>query len=157
VAGKVIMPSGFVRAALILLCLVLAVESVYVYRFYADSDPLLGLSATAVRTESSPPETTTLPTSAASAGLSRSSFVHLATPTNTDGNSTYLDHPLTDGDQDAVVLVTAAWKAGGVNNAHPVGVWYDADRERWAVYNQDQAPMPEGAAFNVAVSGAPQR
>jgi hypothetical protein len=152
VAGRVIIPSGFVRAALVLLCLVLAVESVYVYRFYADPDSLPGLRATAVRTESS-----TLPTSAASAGLSRSSFVHRATPTNTGGNSTYLDHPLTEGDPDAVVLVTAVWEAGGVNNARPVGVWYDADRERWAVYNQDQAPMPEGAAFNVAVSGAPQR
>jgi hypothetical protein len=130
------------------LCLVLAVESVSVYRFYADSDPLPGLKATAIRTES-----TTLPTSAAFAGPSRSSFVHRATPSNTDGNSTYLDHPLTDGDPDAVVLVTAAWEAGGVNNARPVGVWYDADRERWAIYNQDQAPMPEGAAFNVAVSG----
>ena len=151
------MPSGFVRAALALLCLVLAVESVYVYRFYADHDPLPGLRATAVQTESITPETTTLPTSAASAEPSRASFVHRATPTSTDGNSTYLDHPLTDGDPDAVVLVTAAWEAGGVNNARPVGVWYDADRERWAIYNQDQAPMPEGAAFNVAVSGAPQR
>src|SRR3712207_8294586 len=45
-------------------------------------------------------------------------------------------------------LFRSAWEAGGVNNARPVGVWYDADRERWAIYNQDQAPMPEGVAFN---------
>ena len=33
-----------------------------------------------------------------------------------------------------------------------VGVRYDAERERWAVYNGDRANMPEGAAFNVTVS-----
>jgi len=144
------MPSGFVRAALILLCLVLVVECIHVYRFYVDSVPLPGLRATAVRTES-----LTLPTSAASAVPSRSSFVHRVALTNTDGNSTYLDYPLTDGDQDAAVLVTAAWGPGGVNNPCPVGVFYGTDRERWAIYNQDQAPMPEGATFSVAASGAP--
>jgi hypothetical protein len=148
VARWVIMPSGLLRAALVLLCLVLAVEFVYAYRFYAD--PLAGARATALQTES-----TTLPSSsAAPQGPSGSSFVHRATPTNTDANSTYLDHPITDGNPDAVVLVTARWEPGGVSNARPVGVWYDADRKRWAIYNQDRAPVPEGAAFNVvAVSG----
>lgn len=40
---------------------------------------------------------------------------------------------------------------GGVYNDYPVGVRYDEDRERWAVYNQDFAPIKAGAAFNVSV------
>jgi hypothetical protein len=39
----------------------------------------------------------------------------------------------------------------GVYNDHPVGVLYDEDSEKWAVRNLDGAPMPAGAAFNVAV------
>jgi hypothetical protein len=42
---------------------------------------------------------------------------------------------------------------GGVYNDHPVGVLYDEDVQKWAIYNRDGAPMPEGAAFNVAVYG----
>ena len=33
-----------------------------------------------------------------------------------------------------------------------MGVLYDEDMDEWAIYNRDGAPMPEGAAFNVAVS-----
>jgi hypothetical protein len=81
-------------------------------------------------------------------------FVHRAEPTNTVGNSTYLDDPLTNGKPDAVVSVTQNWNpggGGGVYNDHPVGVMYDEDVEKWAVYNEDDAPMPDGVAFNVAV------
>ncbi|MEJ7842726.1 MAG: hypothetical protein WKF95_13245 [Rubrobacter sp.] len=83
-------------------------------------------------------------------------FVQRAELPNTFGNSTYLDNPLTNGEPDAVVSVTQNWNpggGGGVYNDHPVGVVYDEDVEKWAVYNEDDAPMPNGAAFNVAVSG----
>jgi hypothetical protein len=36
-----------------------------------------------------------------------------------------------------------------------VSVFYDEDVQKWAVYNRDGAPIKEGAAFNVAVSGDP--
>jgi hypothetical protein len=52
--------------------------------------------------------------------------------------------------------VTQNWNPGGgvgVYNDHRAGVLYDEDVERWAVYNRDDAPMPYGSAFNVAVSG----
>jgi len=84
------------------------------------------------------------------------SFVHRAELDNTVGNATYLDDPLTDGKADAVVSVTQNWNPGGgtgIYNDHPVGVFYDEDVQKWSVYNRDGAPMPEGAAFNVAVSG----
>ena len=85
------------------------------------------------------------------------SFVHRAGPVNTVGNSTYLDDPLTDGEPDAVVSVTQNWNPGGgagVYNDHPVGVFYDEDVGKWAIYNRDGVPMPTGAAFNVAASGS---
>ena len=84
------------------------------------------------------------------------SFVHRAAPPNTVGNATYLNNPLTNGEPDAEVSVTQNWNPGGgegVYNDHPVGVLYDEDVDGWFVYNEDGAPIPEGAAFNVAVSG----
>ena len=84
-------------------------------------------------------------------------FVHRAGPPNTVGNATYVDDPLTNGEPDAGVSVTQNWNpggGGGVYNDHPVGVGYDEDVDRWFVYNEDGARMPEGAAFNVAVLGA---
>ena len=84
------------------------------------------------------------------------SFVHRAGPSNVVGNATFLNNPLTDGEPDAVVSVTQNWNPGGrggVYNDHPLGVLYDEDMNKWFVYNRDGAPMPEGAAFNVAVSG----
>jgi len=83
------------------------------------------------------------------------SFVHHAGRLNTAGNRTYLDDPLTNGHPDAVVSVTQNWNPGGgrgVYNNHPVGVLYDEDKDKWAVYNRDGAPVPDGAAFNVAVT-----
>ena len=90
------------------------------------------------------------------------SFVHYATFDNTVGNSTYLNSPLTNGKPGAVLSVTPNWNPGGGRgyyNNHPIDVVYDIDLERWAIYNQDGAPVPFGAAFNVAVSaeGEPER
>ena len=91
--------------------------------------------------------------SAAEANLDRA-FIHDAEAANISGNSTYLDIPAATGNPDALISVTQNWNPGGetgVYNEHPVGVWYDADREQWAIFNQDRAPMPEGASFNVVV------
>lgn len=86
--------------------------------------------------------------------------VHTAEAENISDNSTYLDLPETNGEPGAVVSVTQSWNPGsqtGTYNDHPVGVWYDADRERWAVFNQDREAMPEGASFNVVVWSEPER
>jgi len=84
-------------------------------------------------------------------------FVHRAALLNIVGNATYLDDPLTNAESDIVVSVTQNWNPGGgegVYNDHPVGVRYDEDEGEWFVHNEDDARMPEGAAFNVAASGA---
>jgi len=84
-----------------------------------------------------------------------SRFVHSADVLNTAGHYTFLDDRLTNGKPDAVLSVTQNWNPGGgrgVYNNHPVDTQYDAKLQKWAVYNLDGAPMPAGAAFNVAVS-----
>jgi hypothetical protein len=82
-------------------------------------------------------------------------FVHHARLVNTAGNYTYLDDRLTNGEPDAVLSVTQNWNPGGGRgeyNDHPVDTVYDAQVERWAIYNRDNVSMPKGAAFNIAVS-----
>ena len=86
-------------------------------------------------------------------------FVHRATPANTEGSRTYVDEPEINGNPDAVVSVTQNWNPGGgsgVYNDHRVGVSYDAGRGKWTIRNEDGAPIPDGAAFNVAIAeGSP--
>jgi hypothetical protein len=87
-------------------------------------------------------------------------FVHHATAENISRNSTYLDNPLTNGYPNAILYVTQNWNPGGnagTYNNHPIGVWYDTERQKWAIFNQDREPMPDGAAFNVAVSKEPTK
>jgi len=85
------------------------------------------------------------------------SFVHRTTDGNSRGDYTYLSDPLTNGEPDAVLSITQNWNPGGgpgVYNDHPVGLLYEEDVDKWAIYNRDGARMPDGAAFNVAVSGS---
>jgi hypothetical protein len=84
------------------------------------------------------------------------SFVTTATSANTISNSTFVDHPFTNGNRNARLLVTPNWNppgSSGVYDNHPIGVWYDGWRGKWAIFNQDLAAMPIGAAFNVRIEG----
>lgn len=81
-------------------------------------------------------------------------FVHRATSKNIADNKTYIDDPLTNERANAAPEITPNWNPGGgdgVYNDHPTGVRYDAVADKWTILNQDFAPMPEGAAFNVSV------
>ena len=86
------------------------------------------------------------------------SFVHrFDAPDDLPANDTYLDDPSVNGRPEANVSVTQNWNpggGGGVYNDHPVGVRYDAGRGRWQIFNQDLAPIRDGAAFNVGVTKA---
>jgi hypothetical protein len=84
-------------------------------------------------------------------------FVHRADPSNTSSSYTYLDNRRTNGKPDVMLTVTQNWNPGGGNgiyNDHPVGAIYDPQVEKWAIYNRDGARMPEGAAFNIALSAS---
>ncbi len=81
------------------------------------------------------------------------SFVHRATDGNSRGDYTYLSDPGINGDPNALVLVAPSPGRGeeaGAAYGHNVGVWYEPERQRWAIFNQDLAAMPAGAAFNVS-------
>ncbi len=83
-------------------------------------------------------------------------FIHRATSDNIfpdEGQSTYLDNPLTNGNPNAFLLVTPSWT--GKYNNHPIGVYYHPGHKQWAIFNQDRAAMPVGAEFNVAVMKGP--
>jgi hypothetical protein len=91
-------------------------------------------------------------------------FIHRATRENIEWQSTFLDHPLTNDNPNAILYVTQNFNPGGggdkIYNDHPIGVWYDdrdddRDEHRWAIFNQDREAMPDGAAFNVAVLEEP--
>ena len=82
-------------------------------------------------------------------------FVHRATEENLYGETTYIDDPLVNGKADTDVSVTQNWNpggGGGFYNDHPVGVRYDAGRERWAIFNGDRSDIRPGTAFNVTTS-----
>jgi hypothetical protein len=102
---------------------------------------------------------TTLPPRAVNGATLHTVFIHHTTSENISRNSTYLDGPPTEGNpNDVVLVVTQNWNPGGSDgkyNNHPIGVWYDRDRSKWAIFNQDRAAMPVGAAFNVAVLKGP--
>ncbi|MEO8135007.1 MAG: hypothetical protein ABI831_13620 [Betaproteobacteria bacterium] len=99
----------------------------------------------------------------AGAGLGTSTpvFIHRATAGNiacaTPASScTTIDHPLTNGDPNAILIVTPNWNPGGLGgtyNNHPIGVYYEdfAAVKKWRIFNQDLVAMPVNAAFNVLV------
>ena len=138
---------------LVLAVLVLAVEGYFGYRWYqryygAPADTEVATSSTPGGGDITRPE---------EPGAEGAALVHRATSENIVDNSTYVDHPASNGNPNAVLLVTQAWAPDGTPaNPHPMGVWYDANRGgRWAIFNQDLSPMPVNAAFNVVVLEEP--
>jgi hypothetical protein len=67
------------------------------------------------------------------------------------GNSLYLEDlpAAVRGNPKARLLVTPVYAPQTAYNNHVVGVWFDRARGMWAIFNEDRAPMPENAAFNV--------
>ena len=79
-----------------------------------------------------------------------STLIHRATPENSAGDYTYLSEPSINGNPEATVFVAPAEETSG-SYAHNVGVWYEPGEQKWAIFNQDRAPVPEGASFEVVV------
>ncbi|MBI4732718.1 MAG: hypothetical protein HY781_11470 [Chloroflexi bacterium] len=82
------------------------------------------------------------------------SFVHVAAGANIAGNYTLIDNPLTNGNPNALLQVTANWNPGGIGGTYDtasLGVWYSTSAGMWSIYNQDMSDMPVDAAFNMVV------
>ena len=158
-SGTLALRSVLVRTALIVGLIVSVVIGSYVYWAYTNTT---GLDAAVPEiTANQPKEVEDL---APSVNASKenaddpidSVFVHRATSESISANSTYLDNSLLNANPDVILSVTQNWnpEGDGIYNNHPVGVWYNTTLERWAIFNEDRAAMPEGAAFNVVVSAA---
>jgi hypothetical protein len=80
-------------------------------------------------------------------------FTHRAVGTNINNNWTTIYNPLTDGDPNAILIVTHNYNADTNStsgyNTELVGVWYYAPH--WTIYNESAHNMAPGRAFNVLV------
>jgi opacity protein-like surface antigen len=78
-------------------------------------------------------------------------FKHTATADNKiSGNGTDLDNPAINDNPNALVYVTSVLNPSGiVYNNHPIGVYYNSQRSRWEIFNQDNTPIPYNAQFFV--------
>ena len=79
------------------------------------------------------------------------SFTHRATEENCRGDYTYISDPNTNGDPNAIVLVSDQEAAGTSSYEHNIGVWYEPGARKWAIFNQDRTAVPSGATFEVEV------
>jgi hypothetical protein len=150
--------------ALVLGLMVSVVLGAYIYWSYSQAaDSSAAVPEAAVVNQTQGGESPAFPSEDSEGNAAKpidSVFVHRATSESVSSNSTYLDNRLINNNPNAILSVTQSWNPegeGGTYNDHPVGVWYDAGAEQWAIFNQDRAAMPEGAAFNVVVAAAPTR
>ncbi len=88
-------------------------------------------------------------TSATQAAAPRA-YRFTATVGNTTGSSMTIDHPAFNAKPAAKPVLTQFWD--GVYNPHPVGFRYNTTTARWVIENEDAAPMPAGANFNVLLA-----
>lgn len=86
-------------------------------------------------------------------------FVQRATASNTQGNHTFINSKLLNGNPRASIQITQDFNPGGTIagtfNPHPVGVRYYPAKKKWTIFNEDNAKMPITAAFNVMVGSGP--
>ena len=82
-------------------------------------------------------------------------LIHVATDENIGySDGTLVDHPLTRGNPDKIVIATSNWNPGGLNptwNDAPIGVYYSGSYDDWTIFNEDFDDMLEGMSFNVEV------
>ena len=91
------------------------------------------------------------------ATINEASFVHRATDENSRGDYTYISDPSINGDPNAIILVSPTpdqENLGTASYEHNIGVWYEGGARKWAIFNQDRAAVPAGAAFRVEVPRA---
>lgn len=85
-------------------------------------------------------------------GSVRPAFQHTTTAANTAGHVTTLDHPLLNGDPNAMVFAMHAYVPGAtVNDPKEKSVWYDTALAKWRIYHDDLSSMPLNLRFNVLV------
>lgn len=85
-------------------------------------------------------------------GTNPTAFVHVAEASTLEcdnNHCTAITNPLTDGDPNAMLLVTHNFTEDAQFLPSPFSVWYDGTR--WTIYFDDTTRSIEGFAFNVLV------
>ena len=81
------------------------------------------------------------------------SVKHTATAANVLLNYTVIDHPMLNGNPNAIFNITHNWGiSGDTSNIildKTMGVWYTGTN--WAIYNEDQSNMPEDIEFDLFI------
>lgn len=87
------------------------------------------------------------------AGTNKAAFQHTATAANITSNYTTIDNPMTNGDPNAILIVTPVLLPPNNTYANfPIGVWYSTGSSKWTIFNQvSGGGFPTNAAFNVLV------
>jgi len=78
-------------------------------------------------------------------------FVHTASAANINASRTTIDNPMTNGDPNAMLIVTHVSSGADPLITAPIGVSYDSGAGRWRIFRTDGNAMPVGAKFNVLV------
>ncbi|MDD5370865.1 MAG: hypothetical protein PHQ40_17420, partial [Anaerolineaceae bacterium] len=68
--------------------------------------------------------------------------------------NTTIDNALTNGNPNAIILVTPVYNpgnVGGVNANYPIGVRYFGVDKKWGIFSQDGTNLLPNTAFNVYV------
>ena len=74
------------------------------------------------------------------------------TAANSKGNWADIDNPITNNTANVFLNVTASWRGSIAFDAHPIGVWYDAAANKWAVFNEGgMDAIPVGTTFNILI------
>ena len=86
-------------------------------------------------------------------GTNKAAFQHTATPANIFSNYTTIDNPVTNGDPNAILIVTPVLLDPSNQYVDfPIGVWYSSGTAKWTIFNQSSSGgIPANAAFNVLV------
>ncbi|MBA4179206.1 MAG: hypothetical protein C0506_01320 [Anaerolinea sp.] len=79
-------------------------------------------------------------------GAKPAAFEWLATGGNIAGSDTVITNPATDGNANAILIVTPLL---GVANPHPIAVYWDLSK--WRIRNTDGAAMVSGSRYNILV------
>jgi len=86
-------------------------------------------------------------------GTNKAAFQHTATPANIFSNYTTIDNPMTNGDPNAILIVTPVLLPPSNQYVDfPIGVWYSSGTAKWTIFNQSSTGgIPPNAAFNILV------
>lgn len=78
---------------------------------------------------------------------------HVATAGNISGNYTVIDHPMLNGNPDAIVNFTHNWGTSGTTANvildKTLGIWYTGSN--WSIYTEDQTAMPQDIEFDLFI------